>query len=506
MESAWGCLSFVSDINSKAMLTKTSENRKFQIHVKSIKPYWYLLAGLFTMTASHLSFNMDLLGWIAMVPFLIYLTKTKGWKSRLLFALTLVLAWSLAVSKIITDPVPNFLIPLYAIPLSLFHLPGYLLYAKFNKSPWAILIFPATMVVFEWIQYTFTPFGSWGVAAYTQANSLTLIQSLSLFGLAGVSFMIYWTNATIAKLVVTRQWNKGFVIPLIIIAFMMVYGSARYQLSKSKGVETMALAAVGTDSEVGGLPLPSIESNEDAIHAIFDRTAVAANAGATMVVWNEAAFYLETEYEKQWLDSISILSKKYNVTIVAGYIVPISESPFQYENKFQFFNPDGSIEYEYFKHEPVAGEPCVKGISPARVSQVAGSVVGGAICYDYDYPYLAKGNQKAGADIVALPSSDWRGIDPLHSKMAAFRAIEQGHSILRSTRLGLSAAITPYGEMSSQMSSFDQNNKIMMAQLPAKSIRTLYSCVGDILVYLCIVYLLFLIGKALIGSRSGTKA
>jgi apolipoprotein N-acyltransferase len=253
---------------------------------------------------------------------------------------------------------------------------------------------------------------------------------------------------------------------------------------------------------VGGLPLPSIESNEATIHAIFDRTAVAARAGAQVVVWNEAAFYLESDYEQQWLDSISMLSKKINVTIVAAYVVPISESPFRYENKYQFFNPDGAIEYEYFKHEPVAGEPCVKGVSAARVSQVAGSAVGGAICYDYDFPYLAKGNQKAGADIVALPSSDWRGIDPLHSKMAAFRAVEQGHSILRSTRLGLSAAITPYGEMSAQMSSFDQNNKIMMAQVPVKSIRTLYSSVGDILVYLCIGYLLVLIFSALNGRRS----
>jgi len=36
-------------------------------------------------------------------------------------------------------------------------------------------------------------------------------------------------------------------------------------------------------------------------------------------------------------------------------------------------------------------------------------------------------------------------------------------NLLRSTRFGLSAAITPYGEMVSQMSSFDDHNKIMYA-------------------------------------------
>ena len=346
------------------------------------------------------------------------------------------------------------------------------------------------MVVLEWIQYTFTPFGSWGVAAYTQANSIALLQSLSLFGLAGISFIIYWINAAIAGIVVSRTWNKKLLIPLIILSCMLVFGSIRYDLASFKGKETIPMAAVGTDSEISGLPLPSAESNEAVIQAIFDRTGIAAKSGAELLVWNEAAFYLMPENEKQWLDSIARLAKINKVSIVASYVVPISESPFQYENKFQFFNPDGSIEFDYFKHEPVAGEPAVKGTGPSRLKEVAGSNVGGAICYDYDFPYLARRNKEAGADIVAIPSSDWRGIDPLHTKMAAFRAIEQGHSILRSTRFGLSAAITPYGEMTSKMSSFDTNNKIMMAHLPLKGIRTIYSQVGDILVFGSIGFLL----------------
>lgn len=460
---------------------------------KSIKPFWFLLAGILTMTASHFSFNIDVLGWVAMVPFLIYLTITKGWKSRVLFAITLIVAWSVIVSKIITHPVPYFIIPLYAIPIGLFHLPGYLLYAKFRNLRWSGLIFPASMIVLEWIQYTFTPLGSWGVAAYTQANSIAILQSLSLFGLAGLSFLIYWTNASIAKAVVNGKWSLSLTIPLIFIAFLLVFGSLRFDMNKSKGIETITLAAVGTDSEISGLPLPSRESNEEVIQAIFNRTCTAAEYGAELVVWNEAAFFLEADNEQQWLDSISRLSQRINVSIVASYVVPISESPFQYENKFQFFNPDGSIEFEYFKHQPVPGEPAVKGVGPSRTKKVAGANIGGAICYDYDFPYLAKRNKDAGADIVAIPSSDWRGIDPLHSKMAAFRAIEQGHSILRSTRFGLSAAITPLGEMSSQMSSFDHNDKIMMAHLPAKSIKTIYSLVGDIMVYLSIAYLMLMI-------------
>ncbi len=141
----------------------------------------------------------------------------------------------------------------------------------------------------------------------------------------------------------------------------------------------------------------------------------------------------------------------------------------------------------------------MQGKSPLKVVDIKGTKVAAAICYDYDFPYLAKGYGAIGADMVILPSSDWRGIDPLHTEMAAFRAVEQGHSILRSTRFGLSAGITPYGEMVSQMSSFDNNDKIMYSQLPTKGVTTLFSVIQDSFVYLCIG---FLLSFMLIASRS----
>ena len=103
---------------------------------------------------------------------------------------------------------------------------------------------------------------------------------------------------------------------------------------------------------------------------------------------------------------------------------------------------------------------------------------------------MAAGFGKLKADIVAVPSSDWRGIDPIHTEMAAFRAVEQGQSVIRSTRFGLSAAITPYGEMVAKLSSFDTNDKMMIATLPMKGTTTVYSNIGDLFIYLCMGYVL----------------
>jgi apolipoprotein N-acyltransferase len=299
-------------------------------------------------------------------------------------------------------------------------------------------------------------------------------------------------NLSIANLIVKNERTfLSFKLPVVILCFVIIFGALRFEISKSKGVDTVTMAAVGTDSEIGGLPLPQGNKNEEDIKRILERTEIAAEFGARIAVWTEGAFYLEPAYEEIWIETFQDLAKKSDITLVASYILLVSESPFIYENKYLLINSEGDIINTYLKHQPVPGEPAVKGTNPLRVFNIEGINLGGAICYDYDFPYLAKEYGDINADIVALPSSDWRGIDPLHTRMAAFRAIEQGHSLLRSTRFGLSAAINPYGEMLSQMSSFDSNNKIMISQLPVKGIKTVYSIIGDIVVYLSIAFILF---------------
>lgn len=463
-----------------------------------IKPIYYLGLGIVTLSAAHMTVTIDLAGWIAYVPFLIYLRQTSGTKSRMLFLLGLIVAWSFCIAKIVSPPMPFVMIFLFSIPISLFHLPGYLLWDKFKDSPYGILLFPSMMMLMEWIQYTFTPFASWGVAAYTQSHNLSLLQTVSLFGMPGLSFLVYWINVCIAEIAIKKKITSlTFHIPLGATLFMVVFGALRYDLSKARGKETIKVAAVGSESDVSGYPLPSKEANDRVKQNLFNKTSLAAQSGARLVVWNEASTFIMPAEETAWRDSLSALSGRLGVPLVAAFIVPISESPMRYKNNYLFFDSTGTLLYMYNKHQPVPGEPAAKGTEPLKVFDVAGVKTGAVICYDYDFPYLAKGYGLLNADLVADPSSDWRGIDPVHSRMAAYRAVEQGHSILRSTRFGLSAAITPYGEFTAQMSSFDRNDKVMMAHLPVKGVTTVYSVIGDIFVYACVGWMLWFLIRVL---------
>jgi apolipoprotein N-acyltransferase len=452
------------------------------------------------MGGAHLTFNVEILAWFCAVPFLLYLHWTKGIPSRIYFILAMILSWSFAVFKIITDPIPYLMIPLYSVPIALMQVPGYLIWSGMRGRPYSYFLFPSIMVVMEWIQYTLTPLGSWGAAAYAMVDQIILLQFGSVFGLAGISFILYLINVVVAEWIMDPSGARTKLVPVgFVLTAVMIYGSLRIDYYNSRSKTQIKVAAVGTDSRVGGLPLPVAEIRESNKDKLIERTENAASSGAELIVWNEASTVILPDEEDAWKKRLSSVSGNNQITLISSYIVLLSKQPFRYENKYVMYLPDGTEAYTYHKHQPVPGEPAKKGIEPIETISLAGIEIGGAICYDYDFPKLAQSYGQLGADIVGLPSSDWRGIDPIHTKMAAMRAIEQGHSILRSTRFGLSAAINPIGTTEAQMSSFNQNDQIMIAHLPKTKVFTLYALIGDLFIYTCMVligiYLCWILGS-----------
>src|ERR1035437_8768315 len=241
--------------------------------IEKINPKLLLLIGILTIVASHVSYSVDIISWFSSVPFLLFLYQTKGIKSRLLFVLALFFAWTLATAKIITEPIPFGMVFLFSLPLTLIHLPAYLIWDKFKNRKYAMFLFPTVFAIMEWLQYTFMPFASWGVGANTQSHSLIILQSLSLFGIAGLSFLIYWVNISITEIIKKGKTNSFTTqLPIITILILFIFGSLRMDLWKSTSKETITVATVGTDSDVSGLPLPSAETNNRYIETLLKRT------------------------------------------------------------------------------------------------------------------------------------------------------------------------------------------------------------------------------------------
>lgn len=445
-------------------------------------PWVLLLLGGLATCLGHLRWGIDPIAWLAPIAWLRYLAVTSTWRSRVSFAVVFTIAWTLTVMGIATAPLTPMMAPMFGFPIAVLLGWPYLLWAWARRgresSAWATLLFPAAMAVAEALAYSATEFGVWGHAANAALDDLPLMQLASLTGAVGIGFVLHWLAAAIESRL-AGHGSRSLVLAGAAFLAVHVYGGVRLDLASSVGEPTVLVAAVGTDNDVGGLPLPSREQLERWDRALFERTRKAAQAGAELVVWTEASSVVEPADEPAWLASVGELAREQHVAIVVGYIVPLLDrDPFVYENAYVLFGPDGTQVHRYLKHHPVPGEPAVRGMEPTPIwtSETLGEV-SGAICYDYDFPAMARA--RGFADLVALPSSDWRGIDPIHTHMARLRAIEGGHSVLRSTRFGLSAGIDSTGVIRGQLSHFDDDERILLVHLPRHGRASLYARLGE---------------------------
>jgi apolipoprotein N-acyltransferase len=116
-----------------------------------------------------------------------------------------------------------------------------------------------------------------------------------------------------------------------------------------------------------------------------------------------------------------------------------------------------------------------------------------------DFPPLLRCVGRARTDILLVPASDNKTIRNLHHIQAVFRAVENGVSMLRATRWGMSAAVDPLGRILATMDDSVAAQKVMAAQLPIQGVATIYSRIGDLFAWFCVAGLLATITLGLLA-------
>ena len=449
------------------------------------RPTSWLVLGAALVALTQISHAVAPLAWIAVVPWLRWLRLGGMGRRRLGFALALFIGWSLAVLKIASEPRLALLTPIFAAPMALAHCAAYFAWDLLRRrtSPVVASAFVALAIgAGEAILFSVTELGSWGAIGYTQMDDLALVQSASVVGVAGVGVLVTFVGAGVeASLAGDRR-------PLVVAASLAlvahVLGAARLWAAELSPPELLPVALIGTDADVSGTPLPDRETTHAWDLTLAERTRAAARGGAELVVWTEAATMVFPDDEEAWVSRLSELARSAGVDVVAAYVVPVSDAPFRYRNEVRLALRDGTIEVPYAKRHPVPGEPAIPGEVDAPFYARPWGVLSGAICYDYDFPPMARARRSAG--VVAVPASDWRGIDPVHGEMAVVRAIESGHAIVRSTRFGLSIAADAWGHVRASRSSFETGPGVTFALVPHEPVTTPYVVVGDVPLFLAL--------------------
>lgn len=465
-------------------------------------PTWALIVAGATLTfVTGPRFPIAAAAWLAPVPYLLAARRARGWRAWLALCGVLLAGGCWHLVQITTPPVPLVAVIGFGPPLGIIWFGSVLVAEQLRRRTGetaGVFAFAAATAVLTWGGYAMTELGMWMSPVTSQVEHLAFVQLAALGGLGGLGFLMAWFAGLVAMAVGAppTAWRWSPALALVVVLGLGL-GWARLRLDDQPGGRHVTVAAVTTDIGMGERGLPDAAALAANTEALFARTRVAAARGARLVVWNEVATVIEPAAEPAFVARGQALARELGIDLVLAYAPLVRTDPILLDNKLTFITDEGAVAATYQKHHPVPGEPSIRGTGPLPVLDRPYGKVGSAICYDYDFPAMARAHARAGAELVVIPSSDWRGIDPVHTDMARVRAIEGGFTILRATRWGATAAIDNRGRVRGWMTPA-QPDHVMVATVPVGRTPTVYAAVGDLAVALAAAYLL---GLTVVAAR-----
>jgi len=386
-------------------------------------------------------------------------------------------------------------------------------------------VFPAAVVTLEYVLSRVSPLGTWNALAYTQVQNLALVQLAAATGIWGVGFLVAWGAG-----VVNWAWELGFSWPRVrrgvviyaaVVSVVMLAGGARLATAPRKA-PTVRVAGIVADAFfatkhrdvfeglLAGRKIPPVEREalrrEAAADAerLFARTAREARAGARVVCWGEVSAMAFAEDEAALVARGRALAREEKIYLAMGLGVLDDTAAKPFANKLVLVDPAGNVCWDYLKSVPVPGpEAALTRRGDGRLPTLATPYgrLAGAICYDMDFPALVRPAGRAGADVMLVPSHDWWELGDLHADIAVFRAVENGFALVRPDNDAISVATDCYGRTLGTLDYFATADRDIVAHVPSRGARTIYSRVGDLFAWLAAAVLIVVILIAARGKR-----
>jgi apolipoprotein N-acyltransferase len=361
------------------------------------------------------------------------------------------------------------------------------------------LIYPLSVTALEFLTISANPLGSIGAQAYTQYNSPVLMQLVSVTGMWGITFLVTWF-ASVANFIWehSSSWpgiRRGVAIYSGFMLLALAYGNIRLAFPHQESGTMRVHGFVASDGHV--IKPRLLEAQRESWQAYRDLSAEIqklyldgtyreADRGAQLIVWPENAVWLASEDEAEFLAEGQKIARGKNVYIALGYAVEYQDdSP--YENKLVIIDPTGEVALEHLKFGGQSIEGFEAGDGILRRVETPFGTLSGIICWDTFFQKSILQAGRNGTDILLSTSLEFRAIVPMHAQITTFRAIENGVSLVRVADNGISFVTDPYGRTIASVDFFNTSERVMVAQVPAYHITTIYSMIGDLFGWLAVV-------------------
>jgi len=374
-----------------------------------------------------------------------------------------------------------------------------------------LLVFAAFYAAAEWVRgHALTGF-PWNLQAYGWGASWAVMQSASLFGAYGLSFLTILLGASLAEFCAMQRRIAAPALMIALFAGLWVYGVLRLAATPTATVPNVVMRLVQ----------PDVPQTEKYVRRYVTRNwqrlldLSGAPGRVTHIVWPEAAPPFLLDRSSVALDEIAALTRGGRSLITGSVRAARDADKVSFYNSLYIFGPGGRPEAVYDKfhlvpfgeYVPFADLLGHLGISKLTEGQGGFSSGDGPhlyhlagvpdvtplICYEIIFPGAVTARQRPGW-LVNVTDDSWFGpwAGPLqHLLIARVRAIEEGLPVARAANTGISAMIDPLGRITASLNLGRMG--VIDAPLPAALTPTPYARFGDTIFAL-------LLGAAVLGA------
>jgi apolipoprotein N-acyltransferase len=421
----------------------------------------------------------------------------------------------------------------------------------------ALLFAPSAWAAFEWARLYATG-QLWNAVGYTQAYHPTLIQSATWGGVYAVGFLILTINSALSHALLRRDRRATITAAVVVLFVALVVAlSARVttpNVDEKHGDEKPSAVVVAVQPNV----TPNFERTQGETDAL-----VARHLSLGMIAlreWDARAAVRATSTNQSESPNVSNVAQETpppsRATLPRVVVFPESPMNFSYGRDSEFrelisrfahderasvlfnslesapaggvynsavlVNEEGGLVAQYDKIRLLPfGEyvPLPRWLGGGMVSAIVGEFTPGArytllpvgdaragvfICFESAFPALSREFTRAGADVLINISNDgYLGKTPVlrqHLANAVFRAVENRRDVLRVTNTGISAHVTPRGEVLDATASFEPATRTWPVTRTTGT--TFYTRHGDLFVALCALITIAAFASSLKNKRS----
>lgn len=325
-------------------------------------------------------------------------------------------------------------------------------------------------------------------ARVTSATPI-MIQFAALTGMVGIVFALVWTQGLLAQAIYQRR-PRPFVVLLIVVGCIGLMNAWRWNRALEKSVTVAAQGWQGPYS----IDLREIRDAAEAAKADF-------------LVTPETGFGLRIDSAEQ--DENGICNDLQGSGLCAAIGVFRADVR---KNQILFIDDKGCVAQRYAKsHLIPMMENYNAGDGTLAIVNWKGVRCGGMICQDDNFLDLSRGYSRNGIQLMLVPTNDWAPIRGFHFESSVMRSIECGYGIVRATSGGISAIVSPRGEILKQHDhTITEGADLIAGDLPVGDGKpTLYARLGDwpigILSFFSIVVSIAMRKKKHLGDRALTR-